>query len=278
MSFFSKLKIAIKRITGSKENRYKEQELEDAFIEADFGVALAERFSKKVCSSENIDDSIRTEVSAIIGPLIRDFVVTQKPYIIVLCGVNGGGKTTTVAKIAYLLKSQGYSVDIAACDTFRAAATEQLSVWAKRLDCRVFKSDHPRDPASVAFEAVSQTKSDVLIVDTAGRLHNNTNLMNELGKIYRVIAKQINDAPHENIIVLDSTIGQSAIEQVREFAKVKPLTGVILTKLDGNSKGGVIVRIAEEFKLPIKGVGVGEKESDFEKFSIEKFLSGLTKV
>jgi fused signal recognition particle receptor len=277
MSFFKKLKSAITKITGRDNSENFSLDLEDTLIEADFGPELANRIAKDIGNKDNVLSELKITLESILNPLIEDFDIddSKKPYVIVLVGVNGSGKTTTVAKIVSFLKSKGFSVDIAACDTFRAAATEQLTIWAEKLGCNIFKSDVPKDPASVTYEALHSTKSDVLIVDTAGRLHNNTNLMNELSKIYRVINKIDASAPHKNILILDSTTGQNTIEQVREFNKIHPISGIIITKMDGASKGGTIVRIAEEFKLPILGVGIGESEKDLEKFSVEKFLRDL---
>lgn len=278
-SFFKKLKNAISKITTSESSdQNNDFELEDVLIEADFGVALASKLAKDLRKEKELIPALKQKIESILNPLIKDFEVdtSKKPYVMTLCGVNGCGKTTTVAKIAKKMLNKNLTVDIAACDTFRVAATEQLSSWAARLDCKIFKSDSPRDPASVAFEAVESSKSDVLIIDTAGRLQNNTNLMNELSKIYRVIKKLDESAPHLNILIIDATTGQNAIEQVREFGKFHKIDGIIISKMDGNSKGGTIVRISEEFKIPIIGIGCGESEDDLKNFSIEEFLKDLT--
>ncbi|MDR0942638.1 MAG: signal recognition particle-docking protein FtsY [Holosporales bacterium] len=278
MLFFKKLKSTICKITGITEDS-SSAALEDILIEADFGVDLAARLTKESKYEDDILAALKGKLESILQPLVKDFEVdvSQKPYVIVLAGVNGCGKTTTVAKIAYILKNKGFSVDIAACDTFRVAATEQLSSWASKLNCGIFKSDTPKDPASVAFEAMQSTKSDVLLVDTAGRLQNNINLMNELSKIYRVIGKINNTAPHMNVLIMDATTGQNSIDQVKEFGKVHPISGIVISKMDGGAKGGTIVRIADEFKLPILGIGTGETERSFEKFSVERFLEDLKK-
>ena len=276
MSFFQKLKNAIKGISSKSINA--QVELEDTLIEADFGVNLSSRLAKDLRKSNDLSHDLGERLYLLLSPLIKDFEVSEvskKPYVILMMGVNGSGKTTTIAKLAKLLQKKGSSVDIAACDTFRAAATEQLEIWAKRFGCRIFKSDTPKDPASVAFEALQNSKSDVLIVDTAGRLPNNTNLMNELLKIQKVLQKMDQSAPHMTIITIDASTGQNAIEQVAAFNKVCPISGIIITKMDGNAKGGTIVRIAEEFHLPILGVGIGESEFDFDKFSVDKFLKDL---
>lgn len=273
MSFFQKLKSSFANLLTTKEQKINKQKLEDVLIEADFGVSFSESLVKDLKSSD-IYSAFRTKVSSILEPLVKDIEIdeSKKPFVILLEGVNGSGKTTTVAKLAYLLKQRGLSVDIAACDTFRIAAVDQLAVWAQRLECNLFKSDSPKDPASVAFDALKNTKSDVLIIDTAGRLQTNVNLMNELEKIDRVIKKLDSSAPHMSILTIDATIGQNSIEQVKSFSKINNITGLIINKLDGGAKCGVIVRIADEFRIPILGIGVGESEKDFAKFSIDEFL------
>ena len=273
MSFFKKLKSAFSNLKGSKDNF----ELEDTLLEADFGVDLSEKISKEIGRETDIAKALRSKIESILKPLIMELKIdsSKKPFVIILEGVNGSGKTTTVAKLAYHFKQHGFSVDIAACDTFRVAATDQLSVWAEKLRCNIFKSDKPKDPASVAFEALNNSQSDVLIVDTAGRLQNNVNLMNELSKIHRVLKKIDETAPHVTILVLDATTGQNLMDQVKEFQKIQPISGIIINKLDGNAKGGALVRVSNEFKLPIFGVGLGESERDFEPFSIDKFLRDL---
>ena len=277
MSFFKKLKNAISKITSNKDSKYEEFELEDILIEADFGVNLASKLAKELRKSDDITLTLKQKIESILNPLISDIDIdsSKKPYVITLCGVNGCGKTTTVAKIVKKILEKNLTMDIAACDTFRVAATEQLASWASKLNCKIFKSDSPRDPASIAFEAMESTKSDVLIIDTAGRLQNNTNLMNELSKIYRVVGKIDNSAPHLNILIIDATTGQSSVDQVREFGKFHKIDGIIISKMDGGSKGGAIVRIAEEFQIPILGVGCGESENDFKNFSVDDFLKDL---
>lgn len=277
MSFFRKLKsIFEKFITNKSDN-----ELEEILIEADFGVKLAREVAKELGKTDDVVEALKNKINAIISPLISSIKVDseKRPFVIVLEGVNGSGKTTAVAKLAYYFQQQGLSVDIAACDTFRVAATEQLAVWAKKLNCNIYMGDikngKPQEPASLAYKALSNSKSDVLIIDTAGRLHNNANLMNELEKIYRVLKKIDSFAPHEVVLVLDATTGQNIVEQVKEFQKIHSITGIVMNKLDGNAKGGALVRIASEFKLPIYGVGIGESEKDFEPFSIDKFLKDL---
>ena len=273
MSFVKDLRSAVSKVGSNHENKLNREKLEDALIEADFGINFAQSIIKDLKSSD-LFSAFRNKIISILTPLIKnvEIDITKKPFVIILEGVNGSGKTTTVAKLAYFLKRQGFCVDIAACDTFRIAAVDQLAIWAKKLNCNIFKSDSPKDPASVAFDAVKTTKSDVLIIDTAGRLQNNINLMKELEKIHRVVKKLDESAPHMTILTIDATIGQNTIDQVREFAKINSISGLIINKLDGGAKCGVIVRIAEEFKIPILGVGIGESEKDFANFSMDKFL------
>jgi fused signal recognition particle receptor len=252
-------------------------DLEDILIEADFGCALASKIAKEVRGADNIIPALKAKLERILLPLFKEIEVdsSKAPYVMVLSGVNGSGKTTTVAKLAFLLKNRGFSVGVVACDTFRAAATEQLSEWASRIGCDIFTAGDRQDPASVAFDAMRSSKCDVLIIDTAGRLHNNADLMNELAKIHRVVAKLDPTAPHMNILVIDATTGQNVIEQIKEFSKVHQISGLIISKMDGSAKGGAIVNVANEFQIPILGVGTGESEDRLEPFSVDKFLRGL---
>jgi fused signal recognition particle receptor len=278
VSFFKKLKSTLCDLVGNnKVANIGDITLEELLIKADFGCALASKIAKDVGREGNMALELRNRLSEIIVPLIREISIdsSKTPYVIVLSGVNGSGKTTTVAKLAFFLKRQGYSVGVAACDTFRAAAVEQLSDWAMRIECDIFKSETSRDPASVAFDAVRTSKRDVLIIDTAGRLHNNPDLMSELKKLYRVIAKLDATAPHMNLLIIDATTGQNAVVQVKEFGKIHPLSGIIVSKVDGCSKGGAIVSVINELQIPIFGVGAGENVSDFESFSVDKFLKDL---
>ncbi len=273
MSFFGKLKNVISKVFNGKEAKAIQQEIEDILIMSDFGVELSERFAKDICKSEKPLDTLKSKIAEILDPLIQELeIYNPEKMVIIMSGVNGSGKTTTVAKLVHFFQEKGSTVDLAACDTFRAAATEQLENWAKKLGCRIFKADNPRDPSSVAFECLEKSEAGISIIDTAGRLHNNTNLMNELSKIYRTVEKKCPIDQIKSILVIDSTTGQNAIDQVREFKKIIPIDGIILTKLDGNSRGGAIVRIASEYQIPILGVGIGESECDFKKFSVERFL------
>lgn len=276
MSFFYKLKKAITNIT-SKANS-NDVDLSEILIEADFGVLLAESIAKKLRKNEDPFIGLKNILESILSSSISKIKINKpisKPHTILMVGTNGSGKTTTIAKIAKILQEQNFSVDIAACDTFRAAATEQLSIWAEKLNCKIFKADGTKDPASVAFEAMQNSQSDILLIDTAGRLQNNVNLMNELSKIQTVLKKLNQNAPNETIITIDSTVGQNSIEQVKEFSKFCNISGVIFTKMDGQAKGGMIVRIVNDFHLPILGIGTGESELDIETFSIDKFLQDL---
>ncbi|MDR0640303.1 MAG: signal recognition particle-docking protein FtsY [Holosporales bacterium] len=278
MSFFGKLKSAIQKLRGGPDVGISA--LEDILIEADFGVDLAEKLAAELPTNSDVGVYLTSKLSSILEPLVLDFktvidAIKANPMIIFMVGVNGCGKTTTIAKLTHLLKSHGRSVDIAACDTFRVAAVDQLSCWAEKLGCRMFKTESARDPSSLVFDAMKATRSDVLMVDTAGRLPNNSNLMGELSKMYRVASKIDSTAPHMNIIIIDATIGQNAVEHVRAFHDIHPITGLILTKMDGHAKGGTIIRIAHELHVNILGVGTGESVQDFEMFSIDTFLRGL---
>ena len=193
-------------------------------------------------------------------------------------GVNGAGKTTTIGKLAYNFKENGKKIVLGAADTFRAAAIEQLKIWAQRSGAEVISQQMGADPASVAFDTVKSAAAkqvDIVIIDTAGRLHNKINLMNELSKVKRVIEKVIPDAPHEVLLVLDASTGQNAVEQARQFTKAVQVTGIVLTKLDGTAKGGVVLAIADEFKIPVKYIGVGEKIDDLQVFSKNDFVDSL---
>jgi fused signal recognition particle receptor len=202
----------------------------------------------------------------------------KKPYVILIVGVNGVGKTTSIGKLAYQLKHSGKSVMLGAADTFRAAAVDQLTIWSDRIGVPIVKKEMGSDPASVAFDAVNSAVAkdvDVLIIDTAGRLHTKTHLMDELSKIKRVIQKVIPDAPHEVLLVLDGSTGQNAIEQAKQFTAATDVTGMIITKLDGTAKGGVVLAIAHQFKIPVRFIGVGEKMEDLLIFDAEQFVESL---
>lgn len=263
--------------------------LEEALITADVGTEttlkiisiIQKRIEKeRKIGTERLNEILKEEISSLlIDNPISDFTsAAQKPYIILVVGVNGVGKTTTIGKLAYNFKKAGKSVLLGAADTFRAAAVEQLGVWAKRSDVPLISQGANADPAAVAFDTVNSAVAkniDVAIIDTAGRLHNKTNLMNELSKIKRVIQKVIPDAPHEALLVLDASTGQNAIEQCKQFTEVINVTALALTKLDGTAKGGVVIGISDRFKIPVKFIGVGEGIDDLQLFNKQEFANSL---
>ena len=264
-------------------------ELETQLLTADVGVEatmeiiddLTARMKRKqLADTEALFNALREDMNAILAPVSQPLVVdeTHTPYIILMVGINGAGKTTTIGKLAKRLQAEGKSVMLAAGDTFRAAAVEQLQTWGERNDVDVVAQQRAADPASVAFDAVQAARArgrDVLIIDTAGRLHTQTNLMEELKKIRRVIAKQDESAPHEVLLVLDAGIGQNAVAQAEQFHKAIGVTGLVLTKLDGTAKGGVIFAIAKKLGLPIRFIGVGEQIDDLRVFDAEEFVEAL---
>lgn len=263
-------------------------ELEEQLIAADLGPTLAAklaeqfgstRFGKQV-SEQEVKQALAEQINAILAPFAKPFVIdrNKKPFVVLMVGVNGSGKTTTIGKLAQQYKEQGLKAVLAAGDTFRAAAVEQLQVWGQRTGATVVAKGLNTDAAAVAFEAVQQAQkenADVVLIDTAGRLHNKANLMEELSKISRVIQKNIPDAPHAVLLTLDATIGQNALAQVEEFNRIVPLTGLVVTKLDGSAKGGVVVALADKAKLPIFAVGVGESATDLQPFESMSFASSL---
>ena len=263
------------------------EELEEALIMSDVGMetsiaiidnlrARAKR--EKIESEEDIKAALRDEMKKMIEVADEKLHLETKPSVILVVGVNGVGKTTSIGKIANRLKKDGKEVVIAAADTFRAAATEQIEIWSKRVNCELVKKDEGSDPASVVFEAIKRVKeknADVLICDTAGRLHNKKNLMDELAKIQKVIDKELPDASKEVLLVIDGTTGQNAIQQVKAFKEATNITGLVLTKLDGTAKGGVVVGIISENKIPVKFIGVGEQIDDMEIFISDDFLKAI---
>jgi len=262
-------------------------ELEETLVGTDIGMktayALFESIKKNASSLEGPDSAlraIRTEVESILEKCESPLEVPEgvKPYVIMVTGVNGSGKTTTIAKIAFHLKNQGKSVIIASGDTFRAAAIEQLEHWANKVGSDFVKAQEGADPSAVAFDGLQAAiarNHDVLIIDTAGRLHTKENLMEELKKTKKVLGKKSEGAPHEILLVLDATIGQNAIEQTRQFNNALGITGIAITKLDGSSKGGVIVGIANEFEIPIRFIGIGEDMDDLQPFNAKDFVNAL---
>lgn len=261
-------------------------ELEESLIVADVGVDTTEEIidelrarikDERIKGREDVSSAMKEIITGMIGensPLKLD----TKPSVIFVTGVNGAGKTTSVGKIAGMLTKQGKKVIVAAADTFRAAAIDQLAVWAERAGAELVRQSEGSDPAAVVFDACACAKNrgaDVLIVDTAGRLHNKKNLMNELAKINRVIDRELPGACRENLLVLDATTGQNAINQAKEFSQVSDLTGLVLNKLDGTAKGGIILSIKKELNLPVKFIGVGEKLDDMQPFDSDEFIKAL---
>jgi len=266
------------------------QDLEDLLITSDMGVQTASYITSKI-ATDKFDKEVTTEeikqdlakyIAQIIEPVAKPIQLTgKKPQVILMCGVNGTGKTTTIGKIANNYKKEGKKVVIAACDTFRAAAVEQLEVWSMRSGCPLIKGKEGADPASVAYEAFAKAKeenADVLMIDTAGRLQNKKNLMEQLTKIIKVIKKLDEEAPHNSIIVIDATTGQNANSQVKVFGEMVNLNGIIVTKLDGTAKGGVVVSLAKQFALPIHAIGVGESIEDLKPFNAESFANSLVGI
>ena len=302
MSFFQKLKDGL---TKTKENFFGKvddlfkkfvkvdeellEELEELLITADVGAgttdAIIEALRDKIQSDRIKEpDDARTALREILTEMIGEgepLNIDGNLSVVLIIGVNGVGKTTSIAKIAKLLKRDGKKVILAAADTFRAAAIDQLAIWADRVGVDLIKHTEGSDPAAVVFDAVSAAKTrkaDVLIIDTAGRLHNKKNLMDELAKINRVISRELPDAKRDTLLVLDSTTGQNAIMQAKEFKNTADITGLILTKLDGTAKGGIVFSIKRELSIPVKFICVGEKEDDLEKFSADEFVKALFEV
>ena len=300
MGFFDKLKLGLSKTKSSFEEKINNvfsnfrkvdedllEELEEALIMSDVGVEtstkiisnLRDRVKKeKLEDAEAVKNALREEIKGIFDALDNSLHLETKPSVILVVGVNGVGKTTSIGKMANRLKQDGKKVVIAAADTFRAAAVEQLEIWANRAGCELVKREEGVDPASVVFDAIKATKeqnADVLICDTAGRLHNKKYLMDELIKIKKVIDKELPEASKEVLMVLDATTGQNAISQVKAFKETVDITGLVLTKLDGTAKGGVVIGIANENKMPVKFIGIGEKIDDMEIFNSEDFVKAL---
>lgn len=266
------------------------EEIEEVLIEADVGVdttmTIIDRIRERVRAErirdpERIQGLLKEEMLALMIPEGgdgRSLVTDERPYVIMLVGVNGTGKTTTIGKLAYRFRQEGKKVVLAACDTFRAAGIEQLEIWAKRTGADIVRHQRGADPASVAFDALSAAEArgaDVLIIDTAGRLHTKVNLMEELRKISRVLGKRSPGVPHEVWLVLDATTGQNAIAQTRQFGQALGLTGLILAKLDGTAKGGVVIAIKRELDVPVRMIGIGEKPEDLRDFDPEEFVEAV---
>ncbi|MBS1820321.1 MAG: signal recognition particle-docking protein FtsY [Acidobacteria bacterium] len=256
--------------------------LEELLISADIGVAATDRIigavRKRAPNGEGLRELVKHELLDIFAAVDKPVQVATPPRITLIVGVNGTGKTTTVGKLANLLKNEGKQPLICAADTFRAAAVEQLEIWAKRADVDMVRAREGADPAAVVFDAITSAKAkgrDPVLVDTAGRLHTRVNLMNELDKIRRIASREVPGAPQEVLLVLDSTVGQNGLAQAREFTNVAGVNGIVLTKLDGTAKGGVAVAIANDLKLPIRYVGVGEGIEDLVVFDAKEYVDGL---
>jgi fused signal recognition particle receptor len=300
MSWFQKLKTGLlkssSKITSGIEGIFTKRkidaatldELEELLISADLGphtsAKIITEFAKnrvgKDADINEIKQFLSEQIQNILAPVAKKLEVSdsKKPFVILVVGVNGNGKTTTIGKLASQFKEQGKKVVIAACDTFRAAAVEQLDVWAERAQAEIIKGAENSDAASVAFRAfehAQKTNADILLIDTAGRLHNKKGLMDELAKISRVLKKIDEALPHETILVLDSTTGQNALAQVEAFKELAQISGLVVTKLDGTAKGGVVVALADKFKLPVYAIGVGEGIDDLKDFDASDFANNL---
>ena len=263
-------------------------DVEELLISSDVGVAttvkIINRIESRVSRDKYLSESelkimLKDEIVQLVSENENQHtLIDVKPYVIMVVGVNGVGKTTTIGKLAYLFKSQGLKVVLGAADTFRAAAVDQLKIWGERVGVDVVSKGMNTDPAAVAFEAVkygAEENADVVIIDTAGRLHNKVNLMNELSKIKRVMDKQVDGAPHEVMLVLDASTGQNAFEQAKQFTAATDVSSLALTKLDGTAKGGVVIGISDQFKIPVKYIGVGEQMNDLQLFDSKTFINSL---
>ena len=290
LNFFQKLGRAI---TGkSKVDENVLDALEEALLSSDMGVDttlklidnIEDRVEKdKYVDMEELTAIIRDEIANLMGPdePVEPFDFSKKPYVMLVVGVNGVGKTTTIGKLAAMLRKQGKKVVIGAADTFRAAAVDQLVVWADRAGADIVKQPTGADPAAVAYDSVKAAVArgaDVVLIDTAGRLHNRVDLMNELTKIRNVTAKVVPDAPHEVLLVLDASTGQNAFVQAREFSRATKVTSLAITKIDGSAKGGVVVGVADTFKVPVKYLGIGEGVEDLKVFDKKAFVEDLFKL
>lgn len=300
MGFFDKLKNGLNKTKTSFDEKINNvfknfrkvdeeflDELEEVLIMSDIGMEtsikiisnLREKIKKeKIQDEEEVKQALREEIQKILDGADKELHLNTKPSVILVVGVNGVGKTTSIGKMANRLAKDGKKVVVAAADTFRAAAVEQLEIWAKRAGADIVKRDEGVDPASVVFDAIKRTRengADVLIVDTAGRLHNKKYLMDELNKIQKVINKEMPEADKEVLLVIDGTTGQNAISQVKAFKQETDITGIVLTKLDGTAKGGVVIGIVEENKIPVKFIGVGEQIDDMEIFNSEDFVKAI---
>ncbi len=301
MGFFDRLKKGLTKTRENLTNKIEKlvigyadiddellDELEETLIMADVGIETTERLmtavrkgikKKEINSPDDLRPFLQKEITAILSEGENETHVAEEgPTVLLVIGVNGAGKTTTIGKLAAYYKGEGKKVLLAAADTFRAAAIDQLESWGEHTGVPVIKHEEGSDPAAVAFDAVKAAKArdvDVLIIDTAGRLQTKSNLMQELEKINRVIGREIKGAPHETLLVLDATTGQNAVSQAELFTKAAPITGVVLTKLDGTAKGGVVIGIKSRLKMPVKWIGVGESVEDLRPFDAEDFARAL---
>ena len=285
ISFFQRITRAV--VGRSRVDDNTLDAIEEALVESDMGVDttlkiidnLEERVSKdKYMSQDELVSLLRDEISKLVDEPEQLFDFEKKPYVILVVGVNGVGKTTTIGKMAAYFKAQGKKVIVGAADTFRAAAVDQLTIWAERAGVDIVKQSMGSDPASVAFDTVKAAVSrgaDVVIVDTAGRLHNRVDLMNELTKIRNVMRKVIPDAPHDVMLMLDASTGQNAFQQAKEFSRATDISSLVLTKLDGTAKGGVVVGVSDQFHIPVKFIGVGEGIGDLKVFDKNEFVEKL---
>ncbi|MDR2962967.1 MAG: signal recognition particle-docking protein FtsY [Bacteroidales bacterium] len=285
-------KISRSLVGKSKVDDELLDELEEILISSDVGVnttlRIIERIEQRVSrdkflGADELNSILKEEISALLAENKNDISdnfldINTKPYVIMVVGVNGVGKTTTIGKLAHAFKKAGKTVYLGAADTFRAAATEQLDIWAERVQTPIVKQQMGADPASVAFDTLNSAvanNADVVIIDTAGRLHNKVNLMNELSKIKRVMQKIVPEAPHEILLVLDGSTGQNAFEQAKQFSAATEVNALAITKLDGTAKGGVVIGISDQFKIPVKYIGVGEGIDDLQLFDKQAFVNSL---
>ena len=300
MGFFDKLKQGLGKTKTSFDEKINNvfssfrkvdedflEELEEILIMSDIGMDTSVKIvdklrntikRKNIKDEEEVKNALRKEMQNVLDEVDNSLHLETKPSVILVVGVNGVGKTTSIGKIANRLRKDGKKVVVAAADTFRAAAVEQLEIWSKRSGAEIVKRDEGRDPASVVYDAIKITKetgADVLIVDTAGRLHNKQYLMDELRKIKKVIDKEMEECSQETLLVIDGTTGQNAISQVKAFKQETDVTGLVLTKMDGTAKGGVVLGIVEENKIPVKFIGVGEQMEDMEIFNSEEFVKAI---
>lgn len=300
MSFFDKLKVGLGKTKSNINEKFNDifsnfrkvdedllDELEEVLIMSDIGIETSSEIISRLrdkIKKENIKDAdgVKEKLREIIIEILdvdnKELMLNTKPSVILVIGVNGVGKTTSIGKIANSLKKNGKKVILSAADTFRAAAVEQLEIWSERVGCEIVKKDEGADPASVVYDSIKRAKeenADILICDTAGRLHNKKYLMDELYKIQKVIDKEMPNADKEVLLVIDATTGQNAISQVKAFKEVAPITGLVLTKLDGTAKGGVVIGIVNENQIPVKFIGIGETINDMETFNSKDFVNSI---